>query len=351
MKTIVMIGPSPASKGGMATVIKNLLNAPRLAEPGMLFIPTQVDGNRFRKVAVCVFALIKLLYLLLVRRVTLLHVHVASGNSFLRKTLFIWLAYLARCPVVLHLHGSEFRGFYEQKLGWAGRWLVKRSMEKAASVVALSTSWSQWLQEGLGLVNVVVIHNGVPELMQSRDDVSPVPRILFLGQLGARKGADTLIDAMKKVVLQVPSAVLEFGGDGNLELYRCQAKSLSENVRFLGWINDHEKAEALRRASVLCLPSWNEGLPMSVLEAMGAGLPVITTPVGGIPEAVKHGINGYLVQPGDVNCLADQIIRVLRDPDLQHRLGAEGKRIHAERFSEEAMAKAFEELYRSCAVA
>ncbi len=115
----------------------------------------------------------------------------------------------------------------------------------------------------------------------------------------------------------------------------------------LGWIAGEDKVRAFERAAIYCLPSYSEGLPVSVLEAMAAGLPVVSTAIAGTPEAVAEGENGFLIVPGDRAALADRLIRLARDPSLRSGMGGAGRAIAEERFGSEAIAARLRKLWES----
>src|SRR5690606_20518716 len=151
------------------------------------------------------------------------------------------------------------------------------------------------------------------------------------------KGAYDLIDAMARITRSHPSVQLLLGGDGDLQEAAERAKQLGvqDSVKLLGWVTGERKANLLSSASVFCLPSYNEGLPMSLLEAMASGLPVVTTPVGGIPEAVTDGREGYLVEPGDVGSLADKLRALIDNRILAREMGQEARKKALEKYSVE----------------
>ena len=117
-------------------------------------------------------------------------------------------------------------------------------------------------------------------------------------------------------------------------------------MRLLGWVDDEAKRRVLAEAAVYVLPSYYEGLPMGVLEAMSAGLPVVSTVVGGIPEAVTEGVEGYLVLPGDVKKLAAVLRDLLRDAELRERMGLAGKKKIREHFASPVILPQIEAVYR-----
>jgi glycosyltransferase involved in cell wall biosynthesis len=150
---------------------------------------------------------------------------------------------------------------------------------------------------------------------------------------------------------QLPSTLAHararLGGDGELEQAGAAAKSLGlgERVELLGWVGPADKPHLLGTATVYALPSYHEGLPMSVLEAMAAGMPVVTTPVGGIPEAVTDGVEGFLIQPGDIDALRERLQRLLSDSELARRMGEAGRRKVESTFASSIVMPRLERMY------
>lgn len=343
---IVLVGPSVAQRGGIASVVHGLNQYMLENNESVVVVPTTVDGSSWFRLIVFVRAWLFIIRVSVFRRADIVHLHMSSQGSCLRKLLLGLTCWVFRTPFIIHLHGSEFKVFYGCELGAIGRKIVRFTFARATRVIALSSTWQAWMKEEMGLKNVTVVLNGVPSLsIQKYKD--PKPTVLFLGRLGARKGTDDLIKSIRIISKQLPDVALELGGDGDIENYRQLAADLP-NVRFLGWVDDAGRREALARATVYCLPSWNEGLPMSVLEAMSAGLPVVSTPVGGIPEAVVEGETGLLVQPGDVQGLTNALSKLLLNPDMASIMGHNGQIRHREKFSTEAMGKSCLEVYEEC---
>ncbi|MCY1515673.1 glycosyltransferase, GG-Bacteroidales peptide system [compost metagenome] len=268
---ITLIGPSLNQRGGIVSVISGLRDFLTQKHVNIRTIGTTADGSIWKIISTFIQAWLITLSLCLLRKTDVIHLHIASRGSCLRKSTLALTCWMLRTPFILHLHGAEFQAFYNNELPFIGRQFVKFIFRRAARVIALSNSWQDWLNVTLKLKNVTVVFNGVPTIATT--NVPKQNTILFLGRLGPRKGTDELISAMRMVIRNFPDAVLELGGDGDIDHYRQQAGNLP-NIRFLGWIDDNERAAALSRANIFCLPSWNEGLPMSVLEAMSAGLPV-----------------------------------------------------------------------------
>jgi glycosyltransferase involved in cell wall biosynthesis len=192
----------------------------------------------------------------------------------------------------------------------------------------------------------VVIHNGVPLDVPRRPsrDTTPVT-LLSVGRLRAPKDFLTLVRAM--AALEPGSAGLRIAGDGPERAALADEVArlgLESTVELLGTRTD--VAELLAGADVFVLSSDSEGLPMSVLEAMAAGLPVVASAVGGVPEAVRDGETGTLVPPGDSAALAHALRRLVSDPALRDRLGEAGRRRVEREFSLERFEREHLDLYR-----
>ncbi|VVQ02138.1 D-inositol-3-phosphate glycosyltransferase [Pseudomonas fluorescens] len=342
---IVLVGPSLAQRGGVVSVINSLRKYLIAHGSTVRTIATTTEGGRKQNVLTFLRAWVAILDTCLVHRADVIHLHMASRGSCLRKSLLGLTCWAFRMPFIIHLHGGRFSVFHEEELGYFGRAFVDFVFRRASRVIALSTAWKTWLETTIHLKQVVVVLNGVPSFKSTREQT--IPTVLFLGRLSSNKGTGELIAAMREVTQRIPNSILELGGDGDIETYRQQASDLP-NIRFLGWVDDAGRQAALARATVYCLPSWNEGLPMSVLEAMSAGLPVISTPVGGIPEAVTEGVTGLLVKPGDTKGLATAICKILLNPAIASAMGSKGQNRHRERFSADSMGRNCLEVYASC---
>ncbi|HEY0342685.1 MAG TPA: glycosyltransferase, partial [Steroidobacteraceae bacterium] len=187
-------------------------------------------------------------------------------------------------------------------------------------------------------------HNAValPDRAKLRRLDDHEPTLLFLGHLLRDKGVYDLVRAFGMVAPRFPRMKLVLGGVGNIDAVRQLAAQLEiqERVSCPGWLGPERKTAALARSTVFILPSYAEGMPMALLEAMSWGMPVIATPVGGIPQVVVNDSNGLLVAPGDIDALADAIRRLLDDPALCERLGAAARATVETGFSlNEALAK------------
>jgi glycosyltransferase involved in cell wall biosynthesis len=345
---IIMLATAPETMGGISAVVNVYRQAGLFDRWPIVHIPTHCDGTRTRKTLFFVQAWFRFSAMLIAGRVGWVHAHIASHASFWRKMLFLIPAFLCHKSVLFHLHASAFPAFYENESGGrVGKWLIRYALRHAKVRIALASHWKRWLEQVTGLP-VYILFNPVtiPRLQLNKQSPSPV--LLFLGRLGAAKGVFDLLQATQHLVQSFPDLKLICAGDGDVEEVRQRAHVLGigKNVVTPGWVHGNDKERLLSEAWIYVLPSYSECLPMSVLEAMAAGLPVVTTPVGGTPDAVTHGVEGLLVEPGNVASLEKSISSLLADKELRIRMGEAARQKAIELFSAERVVAQLESIYR-----
>jgi glycosyltransferase involved in cell wall biosynthesis len=171
--------------------------------------------------------------------------------------------------------------------------------------------------------------------------------ILFAGKLERRKGYRDLLDAAAIVLKDFPDIEIRLAGHGEIEQARQQVRDLGieKSVTFTGWATPDQMKEHFRAANIFCLPSYHEGLPMAVLEAMSYSLPVVATPVGGLPEVISDGLNGLFAQAGNVESLASRLLLLLREPSFGAVLGINASETVARVCGLERIERELENLY------
>lgn len=347
-RSVLMVGTHLETTGGMTTVVSGYMTGGLFARFNCRFIPMHRRGPIARKAWAAACGWIRILIELHRLDAPLVHVHMAARGSFWRKALVCVTARMAGRPYLVHLHGSEFMKFYDEECGAVARRCVANILHDAALVLALSEEWRTRILRIAPDSRVVVLRNGVPlpdlQTLPQRDTQTPI--ILCLGLLGRRKGSFDLLEAFAQI--RHPSARLICAGDGEVSAVREHARTLgiADRVDCPGWLIAPQTAQALASATLFALPSYAEGLPMALLEAMAYALPVVSTPVGGIPDAVRHGENGLLVTPGKVEELAGALSMLLREPATRARLGAAARRTIEERFSQQASLSELGCIYR-----
>jgi glycosyltransferase involved in cell wall biosynthesis len=170
-----------------------------------------------------------------------------------------------------------------------------------------------------------VIPNGI-DLKPFRDTdtkKTPRPSLLFLGEVSERKGIYDLLKAVLLLKSKGYNYDVNVVGPGEIFVARdfIEKLDIEDNVSFAGPLRGMDKIEAFSRAWCFVLPSYAEGMPISIIEAFAAGLPVISTTVGGIPELVTDGINGYICEPGDVDTMASKLALIMERSKVRNRIG------------------------------
>lgn len=307
------------------------------------FIATTVAGNKVVKLLVFVRALFEFTWKMVVdRNVKIVHVHGASDASFWRKRIFIIIAKSFGKQIVYHMHGGGFKLFASKHPR-----TVRNLLKKCDCIVALSTIWSTYFENEYKHPHVVVIRNIIEQPVYNPFKCDECSTLLFLGKICQEKGIFDLLELLAEYK-SVYEDKLRLIIGGNAETERLTSfinqHSLQEMVRFEGWIFGDKKRELLNQVDAFILPSYIEGLPISILEAMSYHLPIISTNVGGIPEIVKDGINGFLIEAGNKYQLKESIDKLIANKELREKMGDESAQMVKEYLPEHVM-RQLSELY------
>jgi glycosyltransferase involved in cell wall biosynthesis len=349
---VLMLGTALEGRGGVAAVVSVLRDGGLFERERVRYVPTHAEGAWGGKIARALAGFWHAARICLCQRPAIVHVHSASNASFLRKSLLLLIARSAGCKTIFHLHGGGFREFATADAGPLLRRWIRHTLERSSLVIALSDSWASFLRGFAPRARVAVLPNSVPLPAAVATDAEP-GRVLFLGRIEEAKGVFELVDAVAKLAPRLPKLRLVLGGAGDVDQVRHRAAALGilERIELPGWLDEPARAAELQRASVFCLPSHAEGLPMAMLEAMAAGKAVVVTGVGGIPHAVRDGDNGLLVEPGNVPSLADALGSLLDDDGCRRALGERARATIAQEFEAgaviERIAAVYHELERS----
>ncbi|MFO1207019.1 MAG: glycosyltransferase family 4 protein [Burkholderiales bacterium] len=316
-----MVGTDPQGRGGIASVVQAYREAGLFERCALHYVSTHAEGGRLHKLGMALRGAWAAWRALASGEVAVVHAHVASGASFVRKSVLLALARRSGAGTVFHLHGGGFQIFHRRG-GPLMRWWIRHTLERSSVVLCLSESWRRVLLEIAPQARVQVLRNAVRVPAQAESAGDP-RRLLYLGLISRQKGLLVLAEALSLLRSRGLVLTLAVGGTGDSQelLERAAALGVAGQVQLLGWIGPQRRDEELRRAAIFVLPSFDEGLPMALLEAMAAAKAVVTTPVGGIPELVSHGCDGLLVPAGDAPALADALGRLAADPALCGRLG------------------------------
>lgn len=327
---VLMVGMHlTKTRGGISTLIAEILKSPLKDDFEFIYVESQAeDFGKFGKALLALTAIIRFVWNCLLKRPRLVYVHLGSNASLYRESVFIILAKLLGKKTVSHFHAGDIDNYYpfQKKIGQKFiRWAIGLS----DSLIVVSQESARQLREIADSPNISVITNAVDtSLFNVRNGASGngVVRLLFVGAIGKLKGEQDLIEALAILCGGKPNIKVSFLGYGAESLKAdCEKLGVGGFIEYLGAVSMTERIEFFQKADIFVLPTYAEAMPMSVIEAMAAGLPVISTAVGGIPELIKDGVDGFLFPPGDVKVLAEKILFLLNNKNIRLSIGKKAR--------------------------
>jgi glycosyltransferase involved in cell wall biosynthesis len=315
-KNVLFVGPHYNQLGGIASVLEVYARS----IPGFNFISSYHKKNATYNVFYFIRSLFKFVFRLISEKeIKIVHIHSAVRGSFFRKSIFLLLAKLFGKKAILHIHSGFFKKFYTENKRLQP--FIKYILNKADVLVCLSDEWKLYYDSLIKNKKIVVINNPVllPANMQQHAWGTPL-KILFLNRIVVEKGIFDLVNFfnINKSWL-TGSFKLIVAGAGNAEndfKTMVAENNLSDLIEFKGLVTGKEKDEIIKDCDLFILTSYYEGLPMSILEAMSFGKPIIASNVGGIPSVVKAGKNGWVVEAGDTKDLIKVFQEIKNNPGL-----------------------------------
>lgn len=342
MAKILVIATSHKTRGGITSVINAHKKGEQWQEFHCKWIETHIDKGAEWKI----LYLIKgwLAFICLLPFCKLVHIHMSEPPSAIRKCLFVPLAKLLGKKVIVHFHAfspdttinSKYKNIY------------KYLFSQADCVIVLSQLWKNYVNEIFDLGDKVrIIYNPCTSEVSNKT-YQKKKQILYAGTVNARKGYVDMIKAFAKIANRYPDWKIVFAGNGEVKQGEELAKDLKieRQAVFLGWVSGDAKDKVFKESEIFCLPSYAEGFPMAVLDAWAYGLPVITTPVGGIPDIAIDGKNMLLFNAGDINKLAENIQKLIDCDKLRNNIIKESIKLSHTTFNIDTINSQIGRLYK-----
>jgi len=326
---VLVIATSRKTRGGITSVIKAHEQGEQWKKYHCRWIQTHRDGNKLVKYTYLFKSLVE--FLILLPFYDLIHIHMSIKASLARKMIFFKIAEKAKKKIIVHFHPPDPDDLTKPEYKTQFNYIFSN----ANLVIVLSKMWMEYLENTLGICgNYTYLYNPCPNVnlkLKPKDN----KYILFAGTLIYRKGYACLINAFAKISKEFPDWKVVLAGNGELDEARdlAKKKEIQEQVILTGWISGPDKEKLFNNASVFCLPSYGEGFPMAVLEAWAYGIPVVCTPVGGLPEIIVEGINGLLFPFNDVSKLAIQLKNILGNESLRESISIKSLELSKNIFS------------------
>lgn len=351
-----MVGPVPSLYGGISKVVGSFLEA-SLPDMELDYVATSTKRAGIYKTAVFVCGLGCIFLKLIFQRPDVVHLHFSKGASLYRKFVVQKIAHLFKVPVVVHSHSfgpriEAKRGRFTEpdffsQASFLSRRIISQVLDGAEAILVLSERIRFCFQNITRNKNIWVLFNPVDCEKYTPEDRKREGRtMLFLGDFSEEKGIKTLIKAVTPVINELTEARFILCGGKREDIAEIvEDWGVESHVEIPGFVSGKKKVEVFKNADLFVLPSYKEGLPVAVLEALSSGLPIITTPVGGIPDVIKEYQNGLFVDPGDHKALAEKITFLLKNEDVRKKIGENNRKKALDEFNTDVVIKDLRRIY------
>lgn len=336
---VLIVATSRQTMGGITNVLKRYEKMEIWKKYRCAWLETQVNKGIILKLWYMIKAYITMLFI--VPRYDIIHFHTVPGRSITMQMPVFLYSILWHKKTIIHIHvGNQLLEYKEDRM-------FSFVLRKASKVVVLANVIKDLMKELYG-IDAEVLYNPIEE-QPLRDTTKIGKNVFFAAYLTLNKGYDTLLKAFKKVVIKHPDWKLIIAGSGETDnaLRLINEFGIQENVEMHSWLNKEQMAEKYKEAGIYCIASHKEGFPMGFLEAASYGIPIVTTPVGGIVDVIEHKRNCMVFDFDDTNALAEHINALIDSPILCDKISRNLISLAKERFSFSAVDNKIDTLYRN----
>lgn len=288
--------------------------------------------------------IVDLIDIILIEKVNICHINTSSYWGFYEKSLYVIICRICGIKTILHIHGGGFEEFYngENRLM---KMYIKNILKISSRVIVLSEKWADFTKRISKGSYIIIIPNMVKiEKNYVKENINDAIEIIFVGDINQNKGIRDLLEVFKKNPRQ--KAILNVCGDGTL-LKELSQNISSESIKYHGRVNKSKLIAIYKRSQIFILPSYHEGLPFAMLEAMSYQLAIIITSVGGIPDVIKDGYNGILIEPGNKKQLETKMQLLIDNQEFRALLSKNAFETVSNEYSWESGYKKYIKLYAS----
>lgn len=315
---VLMIGPARSVNGGISAVVNNYYKAGLDKKVELRYIGTMEDGSKLHKLSVAVGAIFKFIWN--AHNYDIVHINMASDMSLYRKIPFIHLAKIFGKKLVIHQHGGNFQEFYYNECSEKKRKFIKKTLEKADIFLVVADYLGDIFKDIITEEKVISFPNAI-EVPKKKEEKKYGQKLLFLGRLCKEKGIRELLEIVIELKEDYPKLELYLGGIWVDEDLKELADQHTDFIHQLGWIGKEEKEKYLQECSIFALPTYFEGLPMSLLEGMSSECACIASAVGGIPQVIDDSVNGLLIESKNKKSLKEAIEKLIQNYSMQENMG------------------------------
>ncbi len=339
-KKVLFIGDSRKMRGGVSTVIKTIEKSSIWEKYNCVWLETQINANKIVKLWYLIKGYSKGFYMIPKYDIIHFQTEPRKGTQTL-FFLFLYSKFLRKKIVVQYHVGNQLQKCIHL-------WRFKFWLKHADKSLFLGDTWKRQMQSLIpNINNADYLYNPVP--LQNKQDV-PNRYFLFAALFRANKGCDILIKAFAKIAHKYPDWKIILCGSGD---YKPQIDklirdyNLFQQVELPGWIQGDEKRKYYQNAYAYCMCSYQEGLPMSVLEAMSYGVPIITTPVGCLQEFLVDKESALFFDYGNIDALANALESLIENESLRNKIANNGYNLVKKKFDTEIISERLSLIYDS----
>jgi glycosyltransferase involved in cell wall biosynthesis len=351
MKVAILLGDGVEGRGGTEKMTKYFMSflAQNAADCRIEVLRTRCGAGAVAKHLTTPLVLFCLFLKFRTQNYDLAHVNVGPKGSTIRKVILGFILRATKTPYIVHLHGSGYDSYFRDVHPVIQR-LVAGLFQGATKVVVLGAFWKDFVQSAIRVEEsrAVIVSNGVPDIRRERAIATDPLVISSLGVVGTRKGMDVLIQSLAALPPEISWRCI-IGGNGEVGKYAALAADLGidRKIEFTGWVDEKTVAEILNNTDIFVLASRFENQPLTILEAMAAGVPVISTRIGAIPEQIEDGVSGILTEAGDVAGLTTALTILISDGALRISMSQAARASYERNFSLSAYTRRMLEVYRA----
>lgn len=336
---VLFVATSRQTMGGITSVLKRYEKMEIWGKYRCAWLETQINKGLALKLWYMIKAYFTMLFI--VPRYDIIHFHTVPGNSLIVQMPVFLYSKLWGKKTIVHLHvGNQLYEYKDNKV-------MNFVLKKATKVVTLANVINGYLKELYG-IDGAVIYNPINK-QNERNFANTEKFIFFAAYLIKDKGYDTLLEAYSKVAAKHPDWKLVIAGTGELEEAQkiCNKNGIADKVTIHSWLNRDQMNKMYEKAGIFCIASVKEGFPMSFLEAASYGVPVVSTPVGGLVDVLEDGTNAMVFDFNDSKLLSEKLDILMGDENLRKEISSNLQKLVDTTFSEEAVSQQLDKLYSS----
>jgi len=346
-KTIIFMAPIPPPYMGPSIATEVILNSRFVAEFNVIHIDTadrrpldNIGKVDLTNIYLSLKHYFQLFQNLLFSNADLVYFLInQTAIGFFRDFPFVVISKIARKKVVLHFRGGDFEKFYNNTNIFM-KFVIRKTFSRIDRMIILCSALKQFFSGLIAEDKISIVPNGLDiSFEKNKNSETNKKKILFLSSLRESKGVWQVLFSVKKVVKFNRDTRFIFAGSWRNENDRIKCEQyikkegLSDYIKFKGFIYGAEKVNLLQEANVFVLPSFSEGHPWVIIEAMAAGLPIVATDTGCIRESVIDGENGFIISRRDSDSLADRLIYLVEHPEEIERMGEKSREFYKQNFT------------------